>query len=122
MSSVKRLYDAVLGKIPLEPRDERLFQAFHELSAQADRKVLLVHEGSGRANQLLEIRLDQTSNLIALAVDVDLTNVVEGHVRLIAIPETELEEQGSADCGKHQAQNLGVNLGPQRLTSSAGVC
>ena len=55
MSSVKRLYDTVLGKIPAEPHDETLIQAFHELGAHADRKVLLVCEGSGHAHQLLEI-------------------------------------------------------------------
>jgi hypothetical protein len=99
MSSVKRLYNAVLGKIPLKPRDEILVQAFHELGAQADRKVLLVCEGSGRAHQLLKIRLDQTSNLIALVVNVDLTNVVQGRMRLIAIPWAQLQEESVANGG-----------------------
>ncbi len=121
MLSIKRLYDAVLGKVPMEPRDETLVQAFYELGAQADREVSLVREGLGRAHQLLEIGLDQASNLIALAVDMYLTNVVQGCVWLIAISGTELKEQGIADRGKSQAQNLGVDLSPQSLTSSAGM-
>ncbi len=121
MRSIKRLYNAVLGKVSMEPRDETLVQAFHELGAQADWEVSLVRERSGGAHQLLEIGLDRASNLIALAVNMYLTNVVQGCVWLITIPRTELKEQGIADHGKSQAQNLGVSLGLQGLTSSAGV-
>jgi hypothetical protein len=41
-----------------KPRDETLVQAFHEIGAQANGKVLLVREGWGRAHQLLKIGLD----------------------------------------------------------------
>ncbi len=121
IGSIKRLYDAVLGKVTTEPRDETLVQDFHELGAQADWEVSLVREGLGRAHQLLEIGLDQANNLIALAVNMYLTNVIRGRVWLIAISGTELKEQGIADRGKSQAQNLGVDLGPQSLISSAGM-
>jgi hypothetical protein len=121
MRSVERLYNAVLGKVLLEPHDEMLVQAFHELGAQADREVSLVCEGLGHAHQLLEIVLDQASNLIALGVDMYLTNVIQGRVWLIAISGTELKEQGIAHRGESQAINLGVDLGLLSLTSSAGV-
>jgi hypothetical protein len=106
MGSIERLYNAVLGKVLMESRDETLVQAFHELGAQADWEVSLVHEGSGRAHQLLEIGLDQASNLIALAVNTYRTNVVQGHMWLIAISGPELKEQGIADRGESQAQIL----------------
>jgi hypothetical protein len=89
----------MLVEDPLKPRDETLVQAFHEFVTQADGKVSLVCEGLGCALQLLKIGLDQTDNLIALAVNVDLTNLVQGHVRLVAIAGTKLKEQGIADCG-----------------------
>ncbi len=111
----------MLVEDPSKPHDEMLVQAFNEFGAQADGKVPLVCEGLGYAHQLLKIGLDQTDNLIALAVNVDLTNVVQGRVRLVAIAGTELKEQGIADCGKRQSQDLGVNLNPQRRTTGAGV-
>jgi hypothetical protein len=107
---------------PSKPRNEMLVQAFREFGAQAHGKVPLVCEGSGRTHQLLKIGLDKTDILIAHAVDVDLTNVVQGRVRLVAIAGTELKEQGIADCGKRQLQDLGVDLNPQCHTTGAGVC
>ncbi len=121
MSSVKGLDDAMMREEPTKARDETVVKAFHKLGTHTDGEVLLVCEWPCRAHQLPKIRLDRTDNLIALAVDVDLMNVVQGRMQLVAVARTELEVQGVAYCAKGQPQNLGLDLHSQCRTIGAGV-
>jgi hypothetical protein len=71
-------------------------------------------------HQLLEVRLDCADNLVAVAIEMHLANVVQRGVGLVTVAWAQLEEQCIADHWIGELQNLPLNLGSQCRSVSSG--
>ncbi len=70
----------------------------------------MARERASSAHQLLEVCLNQTDNLIPIAVHVDLADMSNSGVRLTRVARVQLKEQDVADCREGKSQNFGLNI------------
>jgi hypothetical protein len=82
-----------------EPRDETRVQPILKLLADADRELSLAGERAQRIHHLLEICLDAADDLVTIAIVVNLANMVQRRVGLVAVAGAQLKEQCVADRG-----------------------
>jgi hypothetical protein len=71
---------------------------------------------------LLEVRLNCADNLVAVAIEMHLADVIQRSVGLVTVAWAQLEEQCIADCWIGELQNLPLDLGLQCRAVSSGHC
>ncbi len=86
----------MLWEVAMETDLKTRVKAILKASTHAHRKFTVAGEGASSSHQLLEIRLDQTNNLIPIAVCVSLADMINRSMRLTRVARAQLE--GVADC------------------------
>jgi hypothetical protein len=120
MSCIKRLNGAMLGEVAIIVGLKTRVKAMLKSSTHAYREVMMAGERASSAHQLLEVRLNQTDNLIPIAVLVDLADMSNSGVWLTRVARAQLEKQGVADCHYGKLQNFGLDIKLHFVRISSG--
>jgi hypothetical protein len=82
MNGIKRLYHAMLRKVPAVASLKTNVKTLLKSSAEAHWEGTLVCEGAGSTHELVVILLNTCDNLVSVAVSMNLADVVNCSVRL----------------------------------------
>jgi hypothetical protein len=72
------------------------------------------------AHQLLEVCLNQTDNLIPIALHADWADMCNSGVWLTRVARAQLKEQGVTDCQEGKSQNVGLDIQLHFVRISSG--